>query len=439
MRIATFILVLLISLGVSPVRSATSIEGVRIWPAPDHTRLVFDLSGRVDHNVFMLTEPDRLVIDIENTRAKVKLNAVELPQQLIKRVRHAPRNGGDLRVVLDLNTKITPRSFALPPNQQYGNRLVIDLYPQGQRPDKRVVAQQPETKRDIVIAIDAGHGGEDPGAIGPGGIREKVVVLGIAQELKRLFLQQPGFKPVMLRTGDYYVGLRQRTELARRHKADMLVSIHADAFKSPQANGASVYALSRRGATSEAARWLAESENRADLIGGVGGVSLGDKDDLLAGVLLDLSMTASMRSSVAASAAVVTELGKVTRLHKKNPEQAGFVVLKSPDIPSILVETGFISNPGEARRLKSRTHQQALARAIYRGLQGFFLENPPPGTLLAWQLQQHKGGQKYRISRGDTLSDIAVRHSISIHRLKVFNGLTSDAIKVGQVIQIPAS
>ena len=207
----------------------------------------------------------------------------------------------------------------------------------------------------------------------------------------------------------------------------------------PQANGASVYALSKRGATSEAARWLADSENSADLIGGVGGVSLSDKDDVLAGVLVDLSMTASLRSSVAAGSEVVRELGKVTRLHKKQLEQAGFVVLKSPDIPSILVETGFISNPKEAEKLNNPSHQRALARAIYNGVQGYFSENPPPGTYLAWQLEQQKNIREYRIARGDTLSDIASRHRVSTRQLKSVNGLKSDQIQVGQVLQIPAS
>ena len=439
MRLVTSILIIIVSLGLSPAHAVTSVDSVRVWPAPDHTRIVFDVSDRVDHNIFMMQAPDRLVIDIEDAVARVKLTAPNLPQQWIKRIRHAPRNGSDLRVVFDLNSKTTPRSFILPPNQQYGNRLVIDLYPVDHQAEKTVAVKQISDKRDVIIAIDAGHGGEDPGAIGPGGIREKAVVMNISRELEKLFSGQPGFKPVLVRGGDYYVGLRKRTELARHHKADMLVSIHADAFKSPQANGASVYALSKRGATSEAARWLAETENSADLIGGVGGVSLDDKDEVLAGVLLDLSMTASMRSSVAAGSQVVRELGKVTRLHKKRLEQAGFVVLKSPDIPSILVETGFISNPDEARRLNSRSHQQTLARAIYNGVRGFFSENPPPGTLLSWQLEQEKDTREYRIARGDTLSDIAIRNKVSTNRLKAVNGLTSDKIRVGQVIQIPAS
>ncbi|MCF7980646.1 MAG: N-acetylmuramoyl-L-alanine amidase [Pseudomonadales bacterium] len=440
MRLAIIVLMSFV-LASAPVSAATRIEGVRVWPAPDHTRIVFDVSGEIEHKIFTMSNPDRLVIDIKNTITKTRFQSLDLPSELVKGVRQAVRNKTDLRVVFDLNTKIKPASFVLPPNRQYGNRLVIDLYPSSQiiEKEKPIVRKQLADKREVVIAIDPGHGGEDPGAIGPKGIREKVVVMAIAKELAMVFKNQTGYKPVLIRGGDYYVGLRQRTQLAREHKADMMISIHADAFKSPQANGASVYALSKRGATSEAARWLAEAENSADLIGGVGGVSLNDKDDVLAGVLLDLSMTASLRSSVAAGSEVVKELGKVTRLHKKQLEQAGFVVLKSPDIPSILVETGFISNPKEAERLNSAAHQRVLAKAIYNGVQGFFSENPPPGTYLAWQLEQQKNSREYRIARGDTLSDIATRHQVSTHRLKSINGLKSDQIRVGQVLQIPAS
>ena len=444
MRLAVIILMSFILVFVPPVGAATRIDSVRVWPAPDHTRIVFDVSGDVEHKIFTMGNPDRLVIDIKNTVSKTNLRALELPPELIKGVRQAARNQTDLRVVFDLNSKIKPSSFVLPPNSQYGNRLVIDLYPAAQtvqtaEKGKPVVTKRLSEKRQVVIAIDPGHGGEDPGAIGPKGIREKVVVMAIAKGLAAIFKSQAGYQPVLVRGGDYYVGLRQRTILAREHKADMMISIHADAFKSPQANGASVYALSKRGATSEAARWLADSENSADLIGGVGGVSLSDKDDVLAGVLVDLSMTASLRSSVAAGSEVVRELGKVTRLHKKQLEQAGFVVLKSPDIPSILVETGFISNPKEAEKLNNPSHQRALARAIYNGVQGYFSENPPPGTYLAWQLEQQKNIREYRIARGDTLSDIASRHRVSTRQLKSVNGLKSDQIQVGQVLQIPAS
>ncbi len=418
--------------------ATTSISGVRVWPAPDHTRIVFDLNAPVEHKIFILEKPYRLVIDLSDTKSGTNLNALEYPPEMIKRVRTAPRNDSDLRVVFDLAGKVKPRSFLLPPNDQYGNRLVLDLYPTRQTA-KQIVSPKIDEKRDIVVAIDAGHGGEDPGAIGAHGIREKNVVLAIARELEKLFKAETGFKPVLVRDSDYYIGLRKRNYIARKNNADMMVSIHADAFKNSRAKGASVYALSKRGASSEAARWLAESENRADLIGGVGSVSLGDKDNVLAGVLLDLSMTASMRASVSAGSEVVKELGKVTRLHKKRIERAGFVVLKSPDVPSILVETGFLSNPAEARKLNTRSHQRALAKAIFNGVSRSFKKSPPPGTYLAWHLKNQPAIKAYRIARGDTLSEIALRNNLKVARLKRFNGLTSNQVQIGQVLQIPSS
>ena len=422
--------------------SAVKIESVRVWPAPDHTRIVFDVSGRVEHKIFTLKNPGRLVIDISDIAENPRLDALKLPPQLVKRVRHAARDGGGLRVVLDLAQAIKPRSFALPANQQYGNRLVIDLYPDGQqqvaKPSQSVKDISHE-RRDLVVAIDAGHGGDDPGALGPHGSREKTVVLAIAKELQWLFDKQPGFKAKMIRSGDYYVGLRTRTQRARKMNADILVSIHADAFKSPQAKGASVYTLSQRGASSEAAKWLADSENSADLAGGVGGVNLSGKGSMLAGVLLDLSQTASMRASVSTGAQVLSELGKITKLHKKHVEKAGFVVLKSPDVPSILVETGFISNPEEAKKLSNKNHQRRVARAIFNGVKGYFSDTPPPGTYLAWQKDKRGNIKEYRIARGDTLTDIAVRNNMSLPQIKKLNKMTSDKIKVGQVIRVPST
>ena len=294
MRLAILIFISLI-LFAQQGFAAIKIDSVRVWPAPDNTRIVFDVSGRVEHKIFILKNPERLVIDISDIAENPRLDALKLPSKLIKRVRHAVRNGSDLRVVLDLTQRIKPRSFVVPANQQYGNRLVVDLYPEGKRQvvkPSQPVKDRSNERRDLVVVIDAGHGGEDPGALGPYGIREKTVVLAIAKELQWLFDKQRGFSAKMIRSGDYYVGLRARTQRARKMNADILVSIHADAFKSPAAKGASVYTLSQRGASSEAAKWLADSENNADLIGGVGGVNLGGKDSVLAGVLLDLSQTA---------------------------------------------------------------------------------------------------------------------------------------------------
>ncbi|MCG2580679.1 MAG: N-acetylmuramoyl-L-alanine amidase [Marinobacter sp.] len=423
-----------------------NVESVRIWPAPDHTRLVLDIAGKVEHNVFSLSGPSRLVIDMKDVTLKADFSALDLSGSPIQRIRSAPRNGKDLRVVLDLKNEIKPRSFQLEPNQQYGHRLVVDLIDEGglkvQKAAKPTVTDNANGKRDIIVVIDAGHGGEDPGAIGPKGTREKDVVLSMAKTLKQLIDSKPGFTARLTRTGDYYIDLRSRTLLARKHNADLFVSVHADAFRTPQPRGASVFALSKRGATSESARWLAQSENRSDLIGGAGGVSLNGRDEMLAGVLLDLSMTASINSSLGIGSSILGKLGNVTKLHKRGVEQAAFVVLKSPDIPSLLVEAGFISNPQEERNLSSSSYQRKLANAVFDGIYDYFSDTPPPGTLLAAQKANRKGGQsvsQYRIRRGDTLSDLARENQISVSELMRFNGLNDDRVMVGQTIRIPAS
>ncbi len=419
---------------------AVEVKDVRLWRAPDHTRVVFDLSGPAEHKLIALDNPVRIVVDIDNISSKDGIPDLGLDGTPISKVRTGIRDGSGLRVVFDMSETVDPRSFALKANDQAGDRLVLDLYDisssggeasTGPEVKKSVTSSH---KRDIVIAIDAGHGGEDPGALGPNKLREKHVVLAIAQELNALFEKDTGFKPTLVRSGDYYISLTGRPEIARKRQADLFVSIHADAFSQPQANGASVYALSTRGATSTTARYLAQKENASDL---VGGVRLSDKDDVLAGVLADLSMTSTLDTSLKLGDKVLRRMGGVARLHKRKVEQAGFVVLKSPDIPSILVETGFISNPAEAKRLSTRSYQRKMAAAIHAGIRDWFVLHPPAGTLLAWQKQQ--GMQQYTIARGDTLSEIAERFSVSVSDLKTANGMSGSEIRIGQTLKIPAT
>jgi N-acetylmuramoyl-L-alanine amidase len=327
--------------------AASQVKSVRLWRAPDNTRLVFDLSGPVQHSVFTLTAPDRLVIDINGATlaAPLKVSTANTP---ITAMRSAQRTPTDLRVVIDLKKVVTPKSFSLAPNAQYGNRLVVDLFDNpadaapapapapsvATTPAVPVSPAQPQVKlpplppapagkRDVIVVIDAGHGGEDPGASGSRGQHEKDVVLAIARELQRQINGMKGYRAELTRTGDYFIPLRGRTEIARKKGADLFVSIHADAAPSKAAFGASVFALSDRGATSETARWLADSENRSDLIGGAGNVSLDDKDRMLAGVLLDLSMTASLTSSLNVGQKVLTNMGRVTPLHKQRWSRPG--------------------------------------------------------------------------------------------------------------------
>lgn len=449
--------------------AVTQVKSMRLWRAPDNTRLVFDLSGPVQHSVFTLSAPDRLVIDINGATLAAPLN-VATSNTPISSVRSAQRTPTDLRVVVDLKKSVTPKSFTLAPNAQYGNRLVVDLYDQeadaiaasaptpaptpvptpATTPAVPVSPAQPAIKlppvpsgkRDIVVAIDAGHGGEDPGASGSRGQHEKDIVLQIAKELQRQVNSEKGFRAELTRTGDYFIPLRKRTEIARKKGADLFISIHADAAPSRAAFGASVFALSDRGATSETARWLADTENRSDLIGGAGNVSLDDKDRMLAGVLLDLSMTATLSSSLNVGQKVLGNMGRITSLHKQRVEQAGFMVLKSPDIPSILVETGFISNNNEAAKLATASHQQALARSIHTGVRQYFQQNPPPGTYIAWLRDTGKiaaGPREHTVRPGETLAMLAVRYQVSVTSLRSTNSLKTDELKVGQRLDIPAT
>jgi N-acetylmuramoyl-L-alanine amidase len=367
------------------------LNAVQFQTTSGHPRFILRVSSTVVHRIFSLEGPDRLVIDLADTRLKGELSQPPASHPLIKRIRSAPRYGNDLRVVLDLKGPVHPRSFLLHSKPVGDHQLIIDLFrqaslrpashPTGKSVGRAVSKAKPAPKRtirregNVVIAIDAGHGGEDPGARGARGTKEKDVVLTIARRLEALIRQQPGMRPVMIRNGDYFLSLRQRMRLAREAKADLFISIHADAFKERDVRGSSVYTLSERGASSEAARWLAARENAADL---VGGVSLDDKDDLLASVLLDLSQTATREASQEVAGRVLSHLQRIGRLHKRRVQRAGFVVLKSPDVPSILVETAFISNPREELILGNRTHQAQLAKAMFLGIREYFASSGRP-------------------------------------------------------------
>ena len=425
-----FISLIIACLG-APLFAATQLENVRIWAAPDSTRVVFDISGPVQHKLSMLTNPYRLVIDLRDTDIKQSLTQPASDDKYLQRLRSARRDDKDLRVVLDLKKYSRSNSFQLKPNKRYGHRLVIDIYDteaEKLAKVKAIEAELPEVKiRDVVVAIDAGHGGEDPGALGPRGTYEKNVTLALANVLAKLVNQQRGMRAVLIRKGDYFMRLRTRIAKARQYRADMFVSIHADAFRDPKVHGSSVYVLSKSGASSEHAKWLAEQENAADLIGGV---SLEDKDDVLASVLLDLSQTASLEASIDIAENILGGLKRVGKLHKPRVEAAGFAVLKSPDIPSVLIETAYISNPNEERNLRNPKHQKKIANAILKGIRSYFNEHAPEGTLLA--------ARKHIITRGDTLSTIAQHYGVSMMSLRQVNDITGDLLKTGQVLTIPS-
>lgn len=410
---------------------AAEVRGLRMWPAPDNTRLVFDLNAPVEHSVFSLRRPDRIVIDLKDARVTGALPSVTYNESRLKGIRYAKRGGTGLRVVLDLKNAVNPKSFALKPHNKYGHRLVIDLF-DVEATEIKKVKKEPRYptnngRRDLIVAIDAGHGGEDPGATGQRGTREKDVVLKIAKELEKLVNRERGMKAVMIRTGDYYLGLKERVKKAQDKQADLFISIHADAFKNGRARGSSVFILSESGASSDLASYLADSENSADLNGGVSSTD----DDLLNMVLADMVKNSTLEDSHEIASKVLSGIKGVNHLHKKSVEQAGFRVLKVGR-PAILVETAFISNSNGERKLRSKKHQRALAKAIFNGTRSYFRSNPIPGTLLA--IRDHK----HRIRRGETLSGIAERYKVSLATIRGANDLQTDKLYVGKMLRIPA-
>jgi N-acetylmuramoyl-L-alanine amidase len=361
---------------------AVDVRDVRVWAGPDSTRVVVDLSGSAQHTLSVLHNPERVVLDVPGARLRKGAHSSPAGAGAVKQVRMSHSSSGNLRVVLDLARPTQAKSFLTRPNAHYGYRLVIDLGAVAPaRPDKPIkVKHAPADARDLLIAIDAGHGGEDPGAIGKNGTREKDIVLAVARELAARINAEPGMKAMLTRNGDYFVPLRDRMRRARAQQADLFVSIHADSIRDRSIDGSSVYILSQRGATDEASRWLAERENASDLIGGV---SLDDKDDVLASVLLDLSQSASLNASQVAAERVLHSLTQAGEVRKHEVQQARFMVLKSPDIPSMLVETAYISNPQEEQRLRTPMQQARLAAAIQHGVHDYFYANPPMGTRIA--------------------------------------------------------
>jgi N-acetylmuramoyl-L-alanine amidase len=377
-------------MSVSSYAQQINVNSLRYTTTPKQNRMLFDVTASPEHRVFVMDNPSRLVIDIKNAQLERPLHQPSVAHPLFTRVRAGTKNNTDLRIVVDLKTPISSKNFSLKSNNSDDHQLVIDLFNK-----EAIVATKTEdieaiklatgksTKltrgNSIVVAIDPGHGGDDPGAHGPRGTEEKKVTFAIAKKLEALINGQPGMKAVMVRKGDYYVGLRDRMQIARAAKADLFVSIHADAFQDTQVKGASVYTLSTSGASSEAARWLADSENASDLVG----VSLNDKEDVLASVLLDLSQTATQEASVNIANHVLKCFDNVEELHKASVQKAGFIVLKSPDIPSILVETAFISNPSEEQNLLTARYQSKMANAIFKGVRNYFRQSSPVDNRIA--------------------------------------------------------
>ena len=455
-------------------KNSRVINKVRLWHSRVKTRVVFDVSNDVQHKVFRLSAPDRLVVDIENAQLSDSLPSIDQTNKHVKAIRSGRPKAGTLRFVMELKTQLQETSFVLTPNELYGYRLVIDLVDESAEqqavtglPDAEsnvalnTIAPQPQATVEpavlkpiemqipiqgkITIAIDAGHGGEDPGAIGFRGSHEKKITLEIAKRLMNVINQDPKMQAFLVREGDYYIDLHKRRQMARAKAADIFVSIHADAFMRSSANGLSVFALSQRGATSAMARALAAKENASDLIGGV---SLANKDEVLAKVLVDLSMTNTISESVNLGGRVLRELSKVGRLHSKRVEQAGFAVLKSPDIPSILVETGFITNPAEEKKLRTSSYQNKIANAIYTAISEYYEQTPYYNTasysspsIAAGSSTASNGAAPrfHKVVRGDTLSEIAQKYGTSVSQIKALNNLRSNTAMLGQRLKLPGN
>ncbi|MCG6215483.1 N-acetylmuramoyl-L-alanine amidase [Vibrio furnissii] len=426
---------------------ANVLEGVRVWPSPDETRVVIDVKSEVDFSYFTLSGPDRLVVDLKQTSLGTKLPVHVSDSAILTKIRaSSPPEKSSYRLVLELKRKSSPQLFKLAPTPggQYGHRLVIDL-PHAESASQPATKPSSETKvsrdasqlygtADIVVAIDAGHGGEDPGSIGPTRKYEKDVTLSVAKKLADQIDAVPGMKAVLTRRGDYFVNLNKRSEIARKNKAHLLVSIHADAFHTPQPRGASVFVLNTRRANTEIARWVENHEQQSELLGGAGEVlAKNNADRNVSQTLLDLQFSHSQKEGYKVATNILREMGKVAHLHKREPVNASLAVLKSPDIPSVLVETGFISNPAEEKLLFQRSHQDKLAHALTVAVVQYFEDNPPEGTLFA-----NRGKtQKHKVQRGESLSVIANKYGTRVEAIVQTNKLKSNNLAVGQILTIP--
>lgn len=418
------------------VHASNTVDTVRVWPSSASTRVVFDLKSAPEFTYFSLESPFRLVIDLTDTQSNASLEFEKLGQ-LVKRVRYStPKNNNATRIVIDLNRKASANLFAIPPAEGKGHRLVADLVDSA--PPKELVVMdmnQSSRDRDIIVAIDAGHGGTDPGSIGPAGSYEKNITLSVAKMLESKIAAENGMRAVMTRTGDYYISPNARPDVARKHKADLLVSIHADAFTQPEPRGGSVWVLSMGRADSELGRWLEKTERHSELLGGAAEViSDNASERYLAETILGLSMDHAMSTSYDLSKKVISEMKQITRMHKKLPQAASLAVLTAPDIPSILVEVGFISNPQEEKNLNWSKYRQQLANSIFVATKHYFSQTPPDGTLWASLKSENR---THKVRSGESLSLLAQRYNVKVSSIMSANNLSSDRVRIGQVLTIP--
>lgn len=441
----TFLSLLLLPFSANAVQ--TKLTRVNILQINQHTRLVLSFDHPFKYHCFTLKKPDRLIVDLANTKITYPVKRLKY-NSIIKNIRTGIQPHQQLRLVFSLSQRFIPKTYSITPYGRFNYRLIIDLIPYKQKEtipksttaipvkSSAIKTNTSHTNKEInlrnaVIVIDPGHGGQDPGATGQLGTHEKNVVLAISKDLTTLLKQQPGINVKLTRTGNYFVPLRGRLRSARSGWADVFIAIHADAYRRRASRGASVFALSQHGATSEAARWLAQKENYSELMGGT---NLEDKSYLLRSVLIDLSQTATIRESLVLGNYIIRSLNQVARLHTGHVEQAPFVVLKSPDIPSLLVETGFISNRSEEKLLRNPKYQQKIARALMQGIINYLHRYPPPETILTIL---YRKTINHKVQPGENLTTIAHQYKISVAALKRINHLNNNILSIGQILQVP--
>ncbi|WP_123306287.1 N-acetylmuramoyl-L-alanine amidase [Vibrio crassostreae] len=448
---AVAIMAAVFSILFSSLVSANSLKSLRVWPSPEETRVVIDLKSEADFSYFTLSSPSRLVVDLKNTNLATKLPVVVKDSPVLSKIRKSsPPDKNTYRLVFELKKSSKAELFKLSPTPggQYGHRLVIDL-PHGaaskatSKPSKPTVSKninQVKRQKDILIVIDPGHGGEDPGSIGPSRKYEKNATLSISKKLAAQLNAIPGIKTRMTRNADYFVNLNRRVAIARENEAHLFISIHADAFTTPQPRGGSVFVLNTRRANTEISRWIENKEKQSELLGGSGAAFTGNIDDKNVNqTLLDLQFSHSQKEGYKLATAILSEMGKVAKLHNSKPINTSLAVLRSPQIPSVLVETGFISNPTEEKLLFQRSHQDKLARAVTKAVVKYLKANPPEGIILSNATSSTGSVSQHKVSRGESLSVIASKYGTSTQTLMKLNNLKSSSLAIGQVLKIPSS
>jgi N-acetylmuramoyl-L-alanine amidase len=435
-KVVSLILTLFVSL-TSYAQAKSNITDIRISPSDENTRIVVDMSKQTSFSYFNLQSPERLVVDFKDTSSKFNFSKVDNSSNLIKKIRYSkPKFASDMRMVIELNKDITAQLFSLEPSADFGHRVVIDLKDPNPAPAVTNTTA-PKRDKDIIIVIDAGHGGVDPGSIGPKGTYEKNITLSISKMLEKRINEEPGLRAIMTRTGDYYISPNDRPDFATKENADLLVSIHADAFTTPQPRGGSVWVLSKGRADSELGRLLERTERNSELLGSAADI-IGDRDTerYFAETIFNMSMDLSRASSYDISNKVIKEMKKVTRMHKKVPQSASLAVLTAPETPSILVEVGFISNPQEEKNLNWRAYRQQLADSLFKSIQLFFKNAPPEGTL--WAQERDDQPRKHKVRSGESLSVLAKRYNVDLDSLRAVNNIKGDLVRIGQTLTIPA-